>query len=164
MSLDHSAGGSIHMRKTIDKAQELIETVASNQHLYSSSETSMKEEAKTVSTESNPPEQMLQEIRASNKNIKARSNQAEQHLSERIKEECLAIQLRSGRTLNTQPQNSKKQGQEEIAEYEQAALQGTVRCVECPERDGIGVQRPEGGGARICDLHNRTGKCIGSSK
>ena len=38
LSLDHSAGGSIHMRKTIEEAQELIDTVARNQHLYLSSE------------------------------------------------------------------------------------------------------------------------------
>ncbi|KAL4321630.1 hypothetical protein AHAS_Ahas14G0129700 [Arachis hypogaea] len=30
MSLDYSAGGSIHMKKIIDEAQDLIETVASN--------------------------------------------------------------------------------------------------------------------------------------
>ena len=30
MSLDYSAGGSIHMRKTIEEAQELIDTVARN--------------------------------------------------------------------------------------------------------------------------------------
>ena len=29
-SLDHSAGRSIHMRKTIEEAQELIDTVAIN--------------------------------------------------------------------------------------------------------------------------------------
>ena len=30
ISLDHSTGGSIHMRKTIEEAQELIDTVARN--------------------------------------------------------------------------------------------------------------------------------------
>ena len=54
ISLDHSAGGSIHMRKTIEEAQELIDTVARNQHLYLSSESSMKEEAKTVTAELSP--------------------------------------------------------------------------------------------------------------
>ena len=57
ISLDHSAGGSIHMRKTIEEAQELIETVATNQHLYSSAETSMRGEVKAISAEPNPPEQ-----------------------------------------------------------------------------------------------------------
>ena len=46
------------MRKTIEEAQELIDTVARNQHLYLSSESSMKEEAKAVSTELSPPEQV----------------------------------------------------------------------------------------------------------
>ena len=44
LSLDYSVGGSIHMRKTIEEAQELIDTVARNQHLYLSSDPSMKEE------------------------------------------------------------------------------------------------------------------------
>ena len=60
MSLDHSAGGSIHMRKTIEEAQELINTVARNQHLYSSSEFFIKEEARTVSTDPNPQEQIIE--------------------------------------------------------------------------------------------------------
>ena len=34
ISLDHSAGGSIHMRKTIEEAQELIDMVANNQFMY----------------------------------------------------------------------------------------------------------------------------------
>ena len=46
ISLDHSSGRSIHMRKTIEEAQELIDTVARNQHLYLSSEPSINEEAK----------------------------------------------------------------------------------------------------------------------
>ncbi|XP_057755775.1 uncharacterized protein LOC130974958 [Arachis stenosperma] len=57
MSLDHPAGGSIHMRKTIGEAQELIETVVTNQHLYSSPETSIKGEVKAVAADPNPPEQ-----------------------------------------------------------------------------------------------------------
>ena len=57
MSLDYSAGGSIHMRKTIKEAQELIDTVARNQHLYLSSDPSMKEEAKTATAELSPAEQ-----------------------------------------------------------------------------------------------------------
>ncbi|KAL4321357.1 hypothetical protein AHAS_Ahas14G0102400 [Arachis hypogaea] len=96
MSLDNSAGGSLHMNKTTEEAYELIEMDTNNQYLYSSGETSMKGEVKTVSTESDPPEQsesltqqlhsltqkllslqeVLQETRASNKNIEARLNQA----------------------------------------------------------------------------------------
>nr|XP_025652797.1 uncharacterized protein LOC112748769 [Arachis hypogaea] len=40
MSQDNSAGGSIHMKKTPEEADELIETVANNQYLYSSEKTS----------------------------------------------------------------------------------------------------------------------------
>ncbi|KAL1333926.1 hypothetical protein AAHE18_11G139700 [Arachis hypogaea] len=57
MSLDYSAGGCIHMRKTIEEAQELIDTVARNQHLYLSSDPSMKEEVKTVTAELSPVKQ-----------------------------------------------------------------------------------------------------------
>ena len=60
ISLDHSAGGSIHMKKTIEEAQELIDTVARNQHLYISSESSMKEEANAVSTDFSPQEQVAE--------------------------------------------------------------------------------------------------------
>ncbi|XP_015965431.1 uncharacterized protein LOC107489175 [Arachis duranensis] len=48
ISLDYSAGGSMHMQKTIGEARELIETVATNQHLYSSLETSIKGETQVV--------------------------------------------------------------------------------------------------------------------
>ena len=57
ISLDYSAGGSIHMRKTIEEAQELIDTVARNQHLYLNSDSSMKEEAKIVTAEFSSVEQ-----------------------------------------------------------------------------------------------------------
>ncbi|KAL4371411.1 hypothetical protein AHAS_Ahas06G0163100 [Arachis hypogaea] len=60
MSLDHSAGGSIHMRKTIEEAQELIDTVARNQYLYSSNEFSPKEEVMALATDPNPQEQMIE--------------------------------------------------------------------------------------------------------
>ncbi|MGF2033533.1 hypothetical protein ACQUIZ_16300, partial [Staphylococcus aureus] len=36
MSLDHSAGGSIHLKKTPEEAQELIDMVANNQFMYTS--------------------------------------------------------------------------------------------------------------------------------
>ena len=60
MSLDHSAGGSIHMSKTIEEAQELIDIVARNQHLYISRGSPTKEKAKAVSTELGPPEQVAE--------------------------------------------------------------------------------------------------------
>ncbi|RTK48109.1 hypothetical protein DRJ87_15560, partial [Enterococcus faecalis] len=36
MSLDHSTGGSLHLKKTPTEAQELIEMVANNQFMYTS--------------------------------------------------------------------------------------------------------------------------------
>ncbi|XP_015965402.1 uncharacterized protein LOC107489149 [Arachis duranensis] len=42
MSLDNSASGSIHMKKTTEEAYELIEMVTDNQYLYSFGEISMK--------------------------------------------------------------------------------------------------------------------------
>ncbi|XP_072088068.1 uncharacterized protein [Arachis hypogaea] len=60
MSLDHSAGGSIHMRKIIEEPHELIETIASNHHMYLAVETSMKGEVKIAFTESDPPEQKIE--------------------------------------------------------------------------------------------------------
>ena len=93
MSLDHSAEGSIHMRKTIEEAQELIDTVARNQHLYSNSESSIKEEARTVTTDPNPQEQIVElnqqlllvtkqlaefKEKNANKNMEAQLNQTRQ--------------------------------------------------------------------------------------
>ncbi|KAL4277002.1 hypothetical protein AHAS_Ahas20G0263600 [Arachis hypogaea] len=72
--------------------------------------------------------------------MEAQLNQAEQHFSEQIREECQAIQLRSGRTLNNQPQNSKKQGEEEMEEDEQAATQSTIKGTERPEGSNSGVE------------------------
>lgn len=83
------------MRKTIEEAQELIDTVARNQHLYLNSESSMKEEKKAVSTDFSPQEQaaelnqqlssitkqlaefkeMLQETKNANKAIESQLNQ-----------------------------------------------------------------------------------------
>ncbi|XP_057745489.1 uncharacterized protein LOC130963382 [Arachis stenosperma] len=105
-SLDHSAGGSMHMRKIIEEVHELIEIVASNQHLYSAAETSMKGEVKAIFTESNPPKQdgpltqqlhalaqqllelqeVLRETQASNKNVEAQLSQTSQQLSKQITE------------------------------------------------------------------------------
>ena len=41
MSLDHSAGGSLHLKKTPAEAQELIEMVANNQFMYTSERNSV---------------------------------------------------------------------------------------------------------------------------
>ena len=41
MSLDHSAGGSIHLKKTPEEAQELINMVANNQFMYTSERNSV---------------------------------------------------------------------------------------------------------------------------
>ncbi|KAL1317817.1 hypothetical protein AAHE18_15G160500 [Arachis hypogaea] len=128
MSLDYSAGGSIHMRKTIEEAQELIDTVARNQHLYLSSDPSMKEVVKTATAELSPVKQAaefnqqldfltkqlaefkdrLQETRMANIHMDEQFKQTKQQLSRQIAEECQAVQLRSGKILNTPPQGSKK--------------------------------------------------------
>ena len=41
MSLDHSAGGSIHLKKMPEEAQELIDMVANNQFMYTSERNSV---------------------------------------------------------------------------------------------------------------------------
>ena len=41
MSLDHSAGGSIHLKKTPEEAQEFIDMVANNQFMYTSERNSV---------------------------------------------------------------------------------------------------------------------------
>ena len=163
MSLDHSAGGSIHMRKTIEEAQELIDIVARNQYLYISSESSIKEEAKAVSTELGPPEQvaelnqqlcflikqlaefkeMLQDTKNANKNMEAQLNQTKQQLSKQITEECQAVQLRSGKTLNTSLQSSRKPRKEQLIEDEQTIIQNPSEDSKSPERNNSGVQTPE---------------------
>ena len=165
MSLDHSAGGSIHMRKTIEDAQELIDTVARNQHLYSNSESSIKEEAMAVTTDSNPQEQivelnqqlllmtkqlaefkeMLQDTKNANKNIEAQLNQTRQQLSKQITEECQAVQLRSGKTLNNSAQSSKKSRKEQMTEDDQTTAQNPSEDSKSPERNYSDVQTPEKG-------------------
>ena len=107
MSLDYSAGGSIHMRKTIEEAQELIDTVARNQHLYLSSNPSMNEEVKTVTAEFSTVKQAaefnqqldfltkqlaefkdrLQETRIANIQMDEQFKQTKQQLSRQIAEE-----------------------------------------------------------------------------
>ncbi|KAL1299995.1 hypothetical protein AAHE18_18G148100 [Arachis hypogaea] len=116
------------MRKTIEEAQELIDTVARNQHLYLSSDPSMKEEVKTATAELSPVKQAaefnhqfdfltkqlaefkdrLQETRMANIHMEEQFKQTKQQLSRQITEECQAVQLRSGKTLNTPPQGNKK--------------------------------------------------------
>ncbi|KAL4321358.1 hypothetical protein AHAS_Ahas14G0102500 [Arachis hypogaea] len=116
------------MNKTTEKANELIEKDANNQYLYSSGETSMKGEVKTVSTESDPPEQ---------------SESLTQQLHS-LTQKLLSLQevLQETHASN---KNSKKQREEETTEDDQAAIQDTIRGVECPMRDGTGVQCPGGG-------------------
>ncbi|XP_015970226.1 uncharacterized protein LOC107493684 [Arachis duranensis] len=162
MSRDHSASGSMHMRKTIEEALELIETVATNQHLYLAVETFMKGEVKAISTEPNPREQdgpltqqlhalaqqllelqeALRETQASNRNVEAQLSQTRQQLSKQITEECHAIQLRSGKSLNTQPQYNKRSKEEKLTEEHQTDVQdisegrGSNKGIEHPSKGG----------------------------
>ena len=175
MSLDHSAGGSIHMRKTIEEAQELIDTVARNQHLYSSNEFSTKEEeVMAVATDPNPQEQivelnqqlhlmtkqlaefkeMLQETKIANKNIESQLNQTKQQLSKQITEECQAVQLRSGKTLNNTAQSSKKPIKEQLTEDSQTTIQNPSEDSKSPERNTLGVQTPEKGEKLALNAHS----------
>ena len=145
------------MRKTIEEAQELIDTVARNQHLYLSSESSMKEEAKTVTAELSPAEQVtefnqqldfltkqlaefkeiLQDTRMANMNMEVQLKQTEQQLSKQITEECQAVQLRSGKTLNTSLQSSRK------PRNEQMSTQNPSEDNQSPERNDAGAERPD---------------------
>ena len=52
--------------------------------------------------------EMLQDTKNANKNMEAQLNQTKQQLSKQITEECQAVQLRSGKTLNTSLQSSRK--------------------------------------------------------
>ncbi|XLR22070.1 hypothetical protein S83_049970, partial [Arachis hypogaea] len=174
MSLDHSAGGSIHMRKTIEEAQELIDTVARNQYLYSSNEFSPKEEVMAVVTDPSPQEQitelnqqlllmteqladlkeMLHETKVANKSIELQLNQAKQQLSKQITEECQAVQLRSGKTLNNTAQKSKKPNKEQLTEDNQTTVQNPSEDSKSPERNVIGVQTPEREGKLALNAHS----------
>ena len=51
---------------------------------------------------------MLQDTKNANKNMEAQLNQTKQQLSKQITEECQAVQLRSGKTLNTSLQSNRK--------------------------------------------------------
>ncbi|XLU78235.1 hypothetical protein S245_001656, partial [Arachis hypogaea] len=128
---------------TIEEAQELIDTVARNQHLYSSSESYIKEEARAVITDPNPQEQiielnqqlllmtkqlaefkeMLQDTKNANKNMEAQLNQTGQQLSKQITEECQAVKLRSEKTLNVSTQSSRKLRKEQLTEDDQPTTQ-----------------------------------------
>ena len=151
------------MRKTIEEAQELIDTVARNQYLYSSNEFSTKEEAMAVVTDPSPQEQitelnqqlllmteqlaefkeMLHETKVANKNIELQLNQAKQQISKQITEECQAVQLRSGKTLNNTAQSSKKPNKEQLTEDNQTTTQNPSEDSKSPERNNYGIQMPK---------------------
>ncbi|XP_072077040.1 uncharacterized protein [Arachis hypogaea] len=158
MSLDYSAGGSIHMRKTIEEAQELIDTVARNQHLYLSSNPSMNEEVKTVTAEFSTVKQAaefnqqldfltkqlaefkdrLQETRIANIHMDEQFKQTKQQLSRQIAEECQAVQLRSGKTLNTPPQGIKNSRNEQ-------PTKDSPEDSKSPGKNNSGAKTPENG-------------------
>ena len=116
-----------------------------------------------MSTELGPPEQvaelnqqlcfltkqlaelkeMLQDTKNANKNMEAQLNQTKQQLSKQITEECQAVQLRSGKTLNISLQSSRKPRKEQLTEDEQNIIQNPSEDSKSPERNNSGVQTPE---------------------
>ncbi|WP_220457782.1 hypothetical protein, partial [Vibrio marinisediminis] len=66
---------------------------------------------------------MLHDTKVANKSIELQLNQAKQQISKQITEECQAVQLRSGKTLNATAQKSKKSIKEQLTEDDQATVQ-----------------------------------------
>ena len=69
-------------------------------------------------------------------NMEVQLKQTEQQLSKQITEECQAVQLRSGKTLNTSLQSSRK------PRNEQMATQNPSEDNQSPERNKAGAERP----------------------
>ena len=67
--------------------------------------------------------EMLQDTKNTNKNVEAQLNQTRQQLSKQITEECQAVQLRSGKTLNKSAQSSRKPRKEQLTEDDQTTAQ-----------------------------------------
>ena len=89
--------------------------------------------------------EMLQETKIANKNMEAQLNQTRQQLSKQITEECQAVQLRSGKTLNKLAQSSRKPRKEQLTEDDQPTTQNPSEDSKSPERNDSGVQMPEKG-------------------
>ncbi|KAL4315591.1 hypothetical protein AHAS_Ahas15G0200400 [Arachis hypogaea] len=70
--------------------------------------------------------------------MEAQLNQTKQQLSKQITEECQAVQLRSGKTLNTSLQNSRKPRKEQLTEDEQNIIQNPSEDSKSPERNDSG--------------------------
>ena len=70
--------------------------------------------------------------------MEAQLKQTEQRLSKQITEECQAVQLRSGKTLNTSRQGSRKPRNEQTN-------QNSSEDSKSPERNNSGAQTPENG-------------------
>ncbi|RTK54911.1 hypothetical protein DRJ73_15290, partial [Enterococcus faecalis] len=60
--------------------------------------------------------EILQETRMANINMEVQLKQTKQQLSKQITEECQAVQLRSGKTLNTPLQGSRKPRNEQTTQ------------------------------------------------
>ena len=97
---------------------------------------------------------MLQETKIANKNIESQLNQAKQQLSKHITEECQAVQLRSGKTLNNTAQSSKNPNKEQLTEDSQTTIQNPSEDSKSPERNAIGVQTPEKEGKLALNAHS----------
>ncbi|RTK75835.1 hypothetical protein DRJ71_17840, partial [Enterococcus faecalis] len=78
--------------------------------------------------------EMLQETKIANKNIELQLNQAKQQISKQITEECQAVQLRSGKTLNNTAQKSKKPNKEQLTKDDQTTAQNPSEDSKSPER------------------------------
>ena len=87
--------------------------------------------------------EMLYETKVANKSIKLQLNQVNQQISKQITEECQAVQLRSGKTLNNTAQKSKKPNKEQLTEDNQTTVKNPSEDSKSPERNVVGVQTPE---------------------
>ena len=97
---------------------------------------------------------MLQETKIANKNMEAQLNQTRQQLSKQITEECQAVKLRSGKTLNVSTQSSKKPRKEQLTEDNQTTAQNPSEDSKSPERNTSGVQTPEKGENLALNAHS----------
>ena len=99
---------------------------------------------------------MLQDTKNAKQNMEAQLDQTRQQLSKQITEECQAVQLRSGKTLNNTVQGSKKPTKEQLTEDNQTTVQNPSEDSKSPERNVIGVQMPEREGKLALNAHSLT--------
>ena len=98
--------------------------------------------------------EILQDTKNANKNMEAQLNQTRQQLSKQITEECQAVQLRSGKTLNKSAQSSRKLRREQLTEDDQTTIQNPSEDSKSPERNNSGIQTPEKGEKLALNAHS----------